>query len=91
MFQISNLLLAADFSAEVANNSAVGMIGSFIAGLTYRYSSYCIFDFCQPERFPRAYFYRKTLVFVEVLSTLYIGDISNPLKNNFLEKECGQC
>ena len=31
MFQISNLLLAADFSAEVANNSAVGMIGSFIA------------------------------------------------------------
>ena len=31
MFQISNLLLVADFSAEVANNSAVGMIGSFIA------------------------------------------------------------
>ena len=31
MFQISNLLLAADFSSEVANNSAVGMIGSFIA------------------------------------------------------------
>ena len=31
MFQISNLLLAADFYAEVANNSAVGMIGSFIA------------------------------------------------------------
>ena len=31
MFQISNLLLATDFSAEVANNSAVGMIGSFIA------------------------------------------------------------
>ena len=31
MLQISNLLLAADFSAEVANNSAVGMIGSFIA------------------------------------------------------------
>ena len=31
MFQISNLLLAAEFSAEVANNSAVGMIGSFIA------------------------------------------------------------
>ena len=31
MFQISNLSLAADFSAEVANNSAVGMIGSFIA------------------------------------------------------------
>ena len=31
MFQISNLLLAADFSAEVSNNSAVGMIGSFIA------------------------------------------------------------
>ena len=28
MFQISNLLLAADFSAEVSNNSAVGMIGS---------------------------------------------------------------
>ena len=31
MFQISNLLLAAEFSSEVANNSAVGMIGSFIA------------------------------------------------------------
>ena len=31
MFQISNLLLAANFSAEVSNNSAVGMIGSFIA------------------------------------------------------------
>ena len=31
MFQISNLLLVADFSAEVASNSAVGMIGSFIA------------------------------------------------------------
>jgi len=30
VFQISNLLLAADFSAEAANNSAVGMIGSFI-------------------------------------------------------------
>ena len=33
MFQISNLLLAADFSAEVTNNSAVGMIGSFIVKL----------------------------------------------------------
>ena len=31
MLQISNLLLAADFSPEVANNSAVGMLGSFIA------------------------------------------------------------
>ena len=31
MPQISNLLLAADFSPQVANNSAVGMIGSFIA------------------------------------------------------------
>ena len=31
MFQISNLVLAAEFSSEVANNSAVGMIGSFIA------------------------------------------------------------
>ena len=31
MFQISQAILAADFSAEVANNSAVGMIGSFIA------------------------------------------------------------
>ena len=31
MLQISNLLLAADFSPEVASNSAVGMIGSFIA------------------------------------------------------------
>ena len=31
MFQISNLLLTANFSTEVTNNSAVGMIGSFIA------------------------------------------------------------
>ena len=31
MLQISNLLLAADFSPEVTSNSAVGMIGSFIA------------------------------------------------------------
>ena len=31
MLQISNLLLTADFSSEVANNSAVGMLGSFIA------------------------------------------------------------
>ena len=31
MFQISSLLLAAEFSSEAANNSAVGMIGSFIA------------------------------------------------------------
>jgi photosystem II PsbX protein len=31
VIQISNLLLATDFSAEVSRNSAVGMIGSFIA------------------------------------------------------------
>ena len=31
MFQISNLLLTADLTADAANNSAVGMIGSFIA------------------------------------------------------------
>ena len=31
MIQISDLILAADFSPEVTNNSAVGMIGSFIA------------------------------------------------------------
>ena len=31
MFQISNLLLTANFSPEVTNNSAVGMLGSFIA------------------------------------------------------------
>ena len=31
MFQISNLLLAADVSSQVANNSAVGMLGSFVA------------------------------------------------------------
>tara|TARA_B100000900_G_scaffold51019_1_gene37574 strand:+ start:351 stop:539 length:189 start_codon:yes stop_codon:yes gene_type:complete len=31
VLQISNLILAADLSPEVANNSAVGMIGSFIA------------------------------------------------------------
>ena len=31
MFHISNLILATDLSPEVTNNSAVGMIGSFIA------------------------------------------------------------
>ena len=31
MLQISQLLLLANFSPEVSNNSAVGMIGSFIA------------------------------------------------------------
>jgi len=31
VIQISNLLLAANVSADVSNNSAVGMIGSFIA------------------------------------------------------------
>ena len=31
MFQISNFIVAANFSPEVTNNSAVGMIGSFIA------------------------------------------------------------
>ena len=31
MLQISQVILTADFSAEVANNSAVGMIGSFVA------------------------------------------------------------
>lgn len=31
MLQISQILLTADFAPEVANNSAVGMIGSFIA------------------------------------------------------------
>ena len=31
MLQIFNLLLTADFSPEVTNNSAIGMIGSFIA------------------------------------------------------------
>jgi len=31
VLQISNLLLAADFAPAVANNSAVGMLGSFIA------------------------------------------------------------
>ena len=31
MLQISNVLLAADFSPEVTSNSALGMIGSFIA------------------------------------------------------------
>jgi len=31
VFQISNLLLAANVSSQVANNSAVGMLGSFIA------------------------------------------------------------
>ena len=31
MFQIPQLLLLANFSPEVSNNSAVGMIGSFIA------------------------------------------------------------
>ena len=31
MIQTLNLILTADFSPEVTNNSAVGMIGSFIA------------------------------------------------------------
>ena len=31
MIQIANLLLLSNFSPEVTNNSAVGMIGSFIA------------------------------------------------------------
>lgn len=31
MLQISQLLLLANFSPETSNNSAVGMIGSFIA------------------------------------------------------------
>ena len=31
MIQISNLILATDLSTKVTNNSAVGMIGSFIA------------------------------------------------------------
>ncbi len=31
MLQFLNLILAADFTPEVTNNSAVGMIGSFIA------------------------------------------------------------
>ena len=31
MIQISNLILAADISPEVANSSAFNMIGSFIA------------------------------------------------------------
>ena len=31
MFHLSNLILATDLSPEVTNNSAVGMIGSFIA------------------------------------------------------------
>jgi len=31
VLQISNLLLAANVSSQVANNSAVGMLGSFIA------------------------------------------------------------
>ena len=31
MLQISQIVLLANFSPEVSNNSAVGMIGSFIA------------------------------------------------------------
>ena len=31
MLQISQLILLANYSPEVSNNSAVGMIGSFIA------------------------------------------------------------
>tara|TARA_B100000900_G_scaffold355226_1_gene324383 strand:+ start:255 stop:443 length:189 start_codon:yes stop_codon:yes gene_type:complete len=31
VLQVSQLLLLANFSSEVSNNSAVGMIGSFIA------------------------------------------------------------
>ena len=31
MLQISQVILSANFSPEVSNNSAVGMLGSFIA------------------------------------------------------------
>ena len=92
MFQISNLFLAADFSAEVANNSAVGMLGSFIAAallIVIPATAFLIFVV------------RKILSIVLLLEdasfcrsfkyTIYIGDLSNPLKYNFLEKECGQC
>jgi len=46
VFQISNLLLATDFSVQAANNSAVGMIGSFIAAaliIVIPASAYLIF------------------------------------------------
>ena len=46
MFQISNLLLAAEITAKVANNSAVGMIGSFIAAellIVIRATAFLIF------------------------------------------------
>ena len=92
MFQISNLLLPADFSAEVANNSAVGMIGSFIAAallIVIPATAFLIFVsqkdsldrlLLEDASFCRSFKY-----------TIYIGGISNPLKNKFLEKECGQC
>jgi len=92
VFQISNLLLAADFSAEVANNSAVGMIGSFIAAallIVIPATAFLIFVsqkdssivlLLEDASFCRSFKY-----------TIYIGDTSNPFKNKFLEKECGQC
>jgi len=91
VLQISNLLLDEDFSSEVANNSAVGMIGSFIAAALLIVIPATAFLIFVSQKDSRSHFYWETLVFVEVLSTLYIGDLNNPLKNKFLEKECGQC
>ncbi len=75
MFQISNLLLAADFSAEVANNSAVGMIGSFIAAallIVIPATAFLIFVSQKDLLLADASFCRSFKY------TIYIGDLSNP-------------
>ena len=47
MFHLSNLILATDLSPEVTNNSAVGMIGSFIAAaLLIVVPAAAFFDLC---------------------------------------------
>ena len=78
MFQISNLLLAADFSAEVANNSAVGMIGSFIAAallIVIPATAFLIFV----RKIPSIVLLLEDASFCRSFKyTIYIGDISNP-------------
>ena len=92
MFQISNLLLAADFSAEVANNSAVGMIGSFIAAALLIVIPATAFLILSARKIPSIVLLLEDASFCRSFKyTIYIRDLSNPFKNKFLEKECGQC
>ena len=92
MFQISNLLLAADFSAEVANNSAVGMIGSFVAAALLIVIPATAFLIFVSQKTPSIVLLLEDASFCRSFKyTIYIRDLSNPFKNKFLEKECGQC